>query len=121
MKFSLQSIRAFSPLCGLALLALSPVALYGQTTPHPFALTVDNIMRGPELIGYAPTSVRWSQDSKRVYFEWKQAGEARRKEYAHYVVNADGSGLHRLTDEDAKLLPPAFGEVSARQALCRIC
>ena len=28
-----------------------------------FELTVDSIMRGPKLVGYAPTSLRWSADS----------------------------------------------------------
>ena len=117
MTFSPQPFRASLSFCGVALLALSAPSLYGQTAPRPFALTVDNIMRGPELIGYAPIGVRWSQDSRHVYFEWKQAGESRRKEYAHYVVSADGSGLHRLTDEDAKLLPPAFRELSPDKRL----
>src|SRR5215467_6456254 len=81
-------------------------------TPKPFGLTVDSIMRGPRLVGYPPTGVYWSQDSQRVYFRWKQAGEPRLKETSLYVVNRDGSGLHRLTDEEAKQAPPANGELS---------
>ena len=56
-------------------------------------LTVDSIMRGPDLVGYEPTRVYWSQDSRRVYFRWKRAGEARLKEPDLYVVNRDGGGL----------------------------
>src|ERR1700738_5352749 len=80
--------------------------------PKPFQLTVDSIMRGPRLVGYPPTGVYWSQDSQRVYFRWKQAGEPRLKEMSLYVVNRDGSGLRRLTDEEAKQAPPANGELS---------
>ena len=69
-------------------------------------------MRGPRLVGYPPTGVYWSQDSQRVYFRWKQAGEPRLKEMSLYVVNRDGSGLRRLTDEEAKQAPPATGELS---------
>jgi dipeptidyl aminopeptidase/acylaminoacyl peptidase len=69
-------------------------------------------MRGPRLVGYAPTGVYWSQDSQRVYFRWKQAGEPRLKEMSLYVVNRDGTGLRRLTDEEARQVPPATGELS---------
>src|SRR5215471_18554793 len=44
-----------------------------STTPKPFELTVDSIMRGPRLVGYPPSGVYWSQDSQHVYFRWKQA------------------------------------------------
>lgn len=82
----------------------------GQT--RPFALTVDNIMRGDALIGFTPRGVHWSQDGKRVYFDWKKAGEPSIKEYDHYLVNADGSGLKRLSEEEAKQVPPINGDLS---------
>ena len=80
--------------------------------PKPFQLTVDSIMRGPRLVGYPPTGVYWSQDSQRIYFRWKQADEPRLKETSLYVVNRDGTGLRRLTDDEAKQAPPANGELS---------
>ena len=40
-----------------------------------FELTVDSIMRGPGLVGYPPTALRWSGDSERLYFEWRPRGE----------------------------------------------
>ena len=49
-------------------------------TAKAFELTVDSIMRGPDLVGYAPAQVVWSQDGARVYFRWKRAGEPRLKE-----------------------------------------
>ncbi|HSP61956.1 MAG TPA: DPP IV N-terminal domain-containing protein, partial [Pyrinomonadaceae bacterium] len=101
-------------LCVLSLLA--PQFLFAQTpsapSPKPFELTVDSIMRGPRLVGYPPTGVYWSQDSQRVYFRWKQADEARLKETSLYVVNRDGTGLRRLSDDEAKQAPPANGELS---------
>jgi hypothetical protein len=36
--------------------------------PACFDLTVDSIMRGPDLVGYAPTGLRWSGDSQKLYF-----------------------------------------------------
>src|SRR6185369_15661365 len=82
------------------------------TPAKPFELTVDSIMRGPRLVGYPPTGVYWSQDSQRVYFRWKQSDEPRLKEMSLYVVNRDGSGLRRLSEEEARLAPPANGELS---------
>ena len=32
-------------------------------------------MRGPALVGYPPTGLRWSGDSSELYFEWRQPGE----------------------------------------------
>jgi dipeptidyl aminopeptidase/acylaminoacyl peptidase len=82
-----------------------------------FELTVDSIMRGPRLVGYPPTGVYWSQDSKRIYFRWKQADEPRLKEASLYVVNRDGSGLRRLSEDEAKLAPPANGELSKDKSM----
>ncbi|HXI24761.1 MAG TPA: alpha/beta fold hydrolase [Pyrinomonadaceae bacterium] len=87
------------------------------TAPKPFELTVDSIMRGPRLVGYPPSGVYWSQDSQRVYFRWKQADEPRLKEMSLYVVHRDGSGLRRLTDEEAKQAPPANGELSKDKSM----
>ena len=77
-----------------------------------FDLTIDNIMRGPGLVGNEPRAVHWSPDSQHIYFQWKEAGEPREKDYDTYVVNRDGSGLKKLTEEEAKNAPPINGEVS---------
>jgi dipeptidyl aminopeptidase/acylaminoacyl peptidase len=101
-------------LCVLSLLV--PQIIFAQTrlAPQPkvLELTVDSIMRGPRLVGYPPTGVYWSQDSQRIYFRWKQADEPRLKETSLYVVNRDGAGLRRLSDDEAKQAPPANGELS---------
>jgi dipeptidyl aminopeptidase/acylaminoacyl peptidase len=106
-------------LCLLSL--ISPHAALAQkaSTPpaKPFQLTVDSIMRGPRLVGYPPTGVYWSQDSKRIYFRWKQADEPRLKETSLYVVNRDGTGLRRLSEDEAKLAPPANGELSKDKSM----
>ena len=88
-----------------------------QTPAKKFELTVDSIMRGPDLVGYPPAGVYWSQDSRRVFFRWKRAGEPRLKEMSLYVVNRDGTGLRQLTDEEARQAPPANGELSKDKQL----
>src|ERR1700742_3875956 len=33
-------------------------------------LTVEKIMRDPKWIGTSPSNIRWSDDSKKLYFDW---------------------------------------------------
>ncbi len=33
-------------------------------------LTVEKIMRDPKWIGTSPAGIRWSDDSKKIYFTW---------------------------------------------------
>ncbi|HEX8338791.1 MAG TPA: DPP IV N-terminal domain-containing protein, partial [Pyrinomonadaceae bacterium] len=111
-----------------AVCAIAAALLFQQTFAQPqartqapsakaFELTVDSIMRGPDLVGHVPTGVYWSQDSRRVYFRWKRAGEPRLKETDLYVVSADGTGLRKLTEEEARKSPPAAGELSKDRRL----
>jgi dipeptidyl aminopeptidase/acylaminoacyl peptidase len=108
-----QPRRALRALCVALLLVpqLSPAQQPAQPTKK-FELTIDSIMRGPALVGYPPEGVRWSQDSQKVYFRWKRAEEPRLKEMDLYVVNRDGTGLRKMTEEEAKLAPPSNGELS---------
>jgi dipeptidyl aminopeptidase/acylaminoacyl peptidase len=97
----------------LILANLAPaIAQQRHAQRQSFNLTIDNIMRGPELTGYEPRAVRWSQDNQRIYFQWKQASEPREKDFDTYAVNRDGSGLRKLTEEEAKNAPPLGGELS---------
>jgi dipeptidyl aminopeptidase/acylaminoacyl peptidase len=91
----------------LAILLASHAAPAGK-----FALTIDSIMRGPELYGYEPEEVRWSGDGRQIYFQWKQASDPRIKPPETYVVDRDGAGLRKLSDAEAKAAPPAFGDAT---------
>jgi dipeptidyl aminopeptidase/acylaminoacyl peptidase len=111
MKRSLLH-RPLYYLCVCALLFPSSAFARQQSSPKKFELTVDSIMRGPDLVGYEPTRVYWSQDGQRVYFRWKRAGDPRLKEPDLYVVNRDGSGLRKLSEDEAKQAPPLAGDLS---------
>jgi dipeptidyl aminopeptidase/acylaminoacyl peptidase len=71
-----------------------------------FDLTIDSIMRGPDLVGYPPTNLRWSADSQRLYFEWRKPGE---DEASTYEVARGGGVPRKLSDEERKKAPPANG------------
>ncbi|HYL74214.1 MAG TPA: prolyl oligopeptidase family serine peptidase [Bryobacteraceae bacterium] len=94
-------------------LLLATLLLVFQATPAgKFALTIDNIMRGPGLYGYEPAQVRWSGDGERLYFQWKQASDPETKDPDTYVVGRDGSGLRKLSEAEVKLAPPVFGDTT---------
>lgn len=95
-------------LCANSLFAQSAV----QDKKPKFDLTIDNIMRGPGLVGNAPANVYWSPDGKKIYFQWKRANDPLLKDPDLYVVNADGSDLKKLSEEEAKLAPPSSGNSS---------
>jgi dipeptidyl aminopeptidase/acylaminoacyl peptidase len=95
----------------IALAAAALIAIPAIPTAK-FALTIDNIMRGPSLVGYEPLNVRWSGDSERIYFQWKQSTDPIAKDPDTYVVTRSGSAPQKLSDAEAKLAPPAFGDLS---------
>ncbi len=92
-----------------ATLALSSLLLLapGARGAEPFPLSVDSIMRGPKLVGHEPSGLRWSGDSQRLFFEWKQPGE---DEAATWVVARAGGAPRRLTEAERRLAPPVRGE-----------
>src|SRR3954465_3568856 len=95
-------------LVAAALIAAAPWvhAQSPANKPEKFALTVDSIMRGPDLVGYAPDGVRWSADSQKLYFEWRKPGE---DEASTYAVSRDGGAPAKLSDEQKRNVPPAAG------------
>ena len=79
-----------------ALLVASPLA--AQTAPSSFDFSIKNIMRGPELYGRVPQDVRWSADSKWIYFNWLEAGTDWRETPKRFRVRAvPGAKPERVT------------------------
>jgi len=107
------------PLQRLAGAALASLLLAGAASaqaaapavaaPRPasaFALTVDNIMRGPLLVGRSPDEVRWSADSRYVWFRWRDP-EARDTTTRLYRVAATGGAPVAMADTAALYAAPA--------------
>jgi dipeptidyl-peptidase 4 len=72
--------------------ALPGVTASAQTAA---ALTLEQVVTRPSIIGTAPASPVWSPDSRRLVFAWNDKGLPFRD---LWTVSADGSGLRRLTD-----------------------
>ncbi len=92
----------------LTLAAQQPTPPAAGTTAGSarIAMTVDSIMRGPDLVGFPPSGLRWSGDSRDLFFEWRKPGE---KESATYLLSRDTTTPRRLSPEERKLAPPAGG------------
>ncbi len=98
----------FSPRLRCVLAATILVAGTARLTgaPAPFPLTVDSIMRGPKLVGYPPSGLRWAGDSSKLYFEWRRGGD---DEASTWVVGRDGGAPRQLSDEERRNAPPVNG------------
>ncbi|HEX4914398.1 MAG TPA: hypothetical protein VFV51_10585, partial [Vicinamibacterales bacterium] len=75
-----------------------------------FELTVDSIMRGPQLVGNPPNNLRWSGDSKELYFEWLMPKE---DQPATWVVSRDGGTPKRLSEAERRNAPLVNGQWDA--------
>src|SRR5438132_2199751 len=93
--------------CVLAAVLLTAGMAHLAGAPGTFPRTVDSIMRGPKLVGYPPTGLRWAGDSSRLFFEWRRPGE---DEASTWVVMRDGSGLRKLPDAERRNAPPVNGQ-----------
>ena len=87
----------------LALAAASPAA--AQT----FDLSVRGIMRGESLVGRSPDELRWAEDSRTVFFRWRDP-EARDTTTHLYRVRAGGGAPELVADSVA---PAQSGDWSA--------
>ena len=97
--------------CLLGLTAVS-VSTREQTGATPFPLTVDSIMRGPELVGNPPNNLRWSGDSKELYFEWLIPKD---DQPSTWVVGRDGGTPRRLSENERRMAPPGSGQWDAKR------
>jgi hypothetical protein len=68
-------------------------------------------MRGPELVGNPPNNLRWSGDSKELYFDWLIPKE---DQPSTWVVAASGGRPRRLSEAERRMAPLANGPVGCR-------
>lgn len=66
-------------------------------------LTVEKIMRDPKWMGVAPSNIRWSDDSKKIYFDWNPENADRDELFS--ITPANIKPLKVSADEKGKLIP----------------
>jgi dipeptidyl aminopeptidase/acylaminoacyl peptidase len=101
------------------LLTLNPMVnlLGGATVEKKFDLTIENIMRGVNLVGTEPAQVRWSGDSSTIYFQWKQASDPASTPNDTYAVSRDNPTPRKLSQDEARLAPPASVDTNRDRSL----
>src|SRR5215218_2958555 len=99
-----RSLGAALALAGGAHAQAAPQPAAARTAP--FNLTVASIMRGPLLVGRSPDEVRWSADSRQVWFRWRQP-ETRDTTTHLYRVAAAGGAPVLVADAEAYWAAPA--------------
>lgn len=107
---------SLSATASAALLFVGSGTAAGQTTDltanrvppsvahETFPLSVSSIMRGPELVGESPVSVRWTDDGRWIYFRWRPGGSSWSEERATWRVATDEGEPERLSDAAADSL-----------------
>ena len=106
-------------LTAAAALAVAALPCLAQQAAPPaaatFDLSIENIMRGPELYGTSPSRVRFSDDARFVYFRWRRP-EVDTADAA-YRVPVSGGEPERLTREQEDSLYPQGGSWSRDRRL----
>ena len=97
--------------CGLA---LAPSVGEAQG----FQLSVENIMRGPDLVGTAPSNVRFSADGRYVYFRWRSPGvDTTDQDYRAAVSGGSPERLPRFAVDTIAMADGAWSPDRAREVV----
>src|ERR1700733_16007263 len=77
-------------------------------------LTIEKIMRDPKWIGISPSNIRWSDDSKHLYFNWNPNNTERDELFS--VIPTDTKPVKVSIDEQ-KVFPSGYGEMNKTHTL----
>jgi dipeptidyl aminopeptidase/acylaminoacyl peptidase len=77
-------------------------------------LTVEKIMRDPKWMGVSPSNIRWSNDSKKIYFNWNP-DKAERDEL--YNITTGNIKTQKVSLADRKALVPDNGKWNKKHTL----
>jgi dipeptidyl aminopeptidase/acylaminoacyl peptidase len=104
------SVALAAPVVAQSTAAYVPVGMANQSFP----LSIQSIMRGPELVGQQPSQVRWTDDARWVYFRWLPGGAPWNADPELYRVPARGGTPERLGAAAALAAAPliAAGDLS---------
>ena len=62
-------------------------------------LSIDEIMKGEDFVGYLPTNIEWNDNSQDIYFSWNPDNDTIRSTYG---VNINSKTIHKLTFNELK-------------------
>jgi dipeptidyl aminopeptidase/acylaminoacyl peptidase len=93
------------------LLVIVSASVFGQVTD---TLTIEKIMRDPKWIGTSPSAIHWSDDSKKIYFNWNPTDSVRDGLFS--VTPAD-INPQKVSLRAQKLLPAENGAWNGNHTL----
>jgi hypothetical protein len=85
-----------------------------------FDLSVANIMRGELLVGRSPSEVRWSEDSRHVYFRWRDPESGDTTTSVYRVAAAGGEPGASLGGGRTCAAPGAQGSLVGQRRASRL-
>jgi len=111
--FVVALLMRYFCLLGLILGALAPVLAQTPAAPAPVGnlapLTVEKIMRDPaQWLGTSPSNVSWSEDGRRIYFNWNPTKE--RRDSLYYVALTGTTTPRKVSWRELRALPTTSGE-----------
>ncbi|GAB4247653.1 MAG: prolyl oligopeptidase family serine peptidase [Saprospiraceae bacterium] len=81
-------------------------------------LTITQFMQGERFVGFLPEDIRWSLDSKTIYFSWNPDGDTLRSDYKISLDDKGRAGEPLKVElEELKTLPETGDYNKARNAL----
>jgi dipeptidyl aminopeptidase/acylaminoacyl peptidase len=95
----------------------TPVLLFlfaGASAQSIGNLTVEKIMRDPKWMGVSPTNIRWSDDSKKIYFNWNPKSEERD---GLFVITPNGIKPQPVNTDEERSLPSENGSWNKKHTL----
>ena len=92
----------------LFILLFLPFAGAGQNAQ---VLSLEEIMRGEEWVGHSPVNLRWSNDSKTLYFDWNPENQAAD---SLYQLNRKEVTPQKVSPDVRRNLPSFSGDINKR-------
>ena len=71
----------------LMIAVVTSAQIHAQSIENVSILTIEKIMKGEDFVGYSPTNIQWSDDSKTIYFDWNPNKQPLRSKYKISVNN----------------------------------
>ncbi|MEO6630953.1 MAG: DPP IV N-terminal domain-containing protein, partial [Mucilaginibacter sp.] len=77
-------------------------------------LSIEKIMRDPRWIGVAPSNIRWSDDSKKIYFNWNPENTDRDQLFAITPTDIKPA---KVSPDERKAMIPEYGDWNKKHTL----
>ncbi|HVS93354.1 MAG TPA: hypothetical protein VHE59_15050, partial [Mucilaginibacter sp.] len=77
-------------------------------------LTVEKIMRDPKWMGVSPSDIHWSDDSKKIYFNWNPDNKDRDELFS---ITTGNTNPQKASLDERRELIPEYGEWNKKHTI----